>query len=66
MCSKGWKHFPLGVENLQPLQFVTIRASVFPCFKKTRAFVFQKTFPIGGFSGYQNFINFMDIHFLFR
>ena len=38
MCSKGWKHFPLGVKNLQPLQFVTFRAFVSSC---PRALVFQ-------------------------
>ena len=36
MCSKGWMHFPVGVENLQPLQFVTF---VSLCL---RAFVLKK------------------------
>ncbi|MCX6293876.1 MAG: hypothetical protein NT127_06235 [Sphingobacteriales bacterium] len=36
MCSIGWKYFPVGVENLQPLQFVTF---VSLCL---RVFVFQE------------------------
>ena len=35
-CSKGWMHFPVGVENLQPLQFVTFSPLCL------RAFVFKK------------------------